>query len=218
MSRKDKLWEIAKKIESCRKCSLYKKATKPVPGEGSSQAEIFFVGEGPGFHEDYQGRPFVGAAGKLLDKMLEEIDLKREEVFIGNMIKHRPPGNRDPEPEEIAACQGWLDQQLDIIKPKLIVTLGRFSMAKFIPETKISQVHGQPRLINFQERRSLVVPMYHPAAALRNGNIMQEFKDDFVKLPQLLERFKKITEQLPEMLETEEIGKQENHKQQMSLI
>ena len=218
MSKKDKLLEIAQKIRSCQKCSLYKKASKAVPGEGSPKAEIFFVGEGPGFHEDQQGRPFVGAAGKLLDKLLEETGLSRKDVFIGNMIKHRPPENRDPEPDELAACKEWLDAQLGVIQPKVIVTLGRFSMTKFIPNAKISQIHGQSRFINYQGRKTLVMPMYHPAAALRNGRVMEQFREDFLRLPDFLARFKKLVEELPEMVENEEIEKEENQEQQMSLI
>jgi len=211
----DQLNRISKKVKDCRKCSLYRQAIKAVPGEGSPEAEIFFAGEGPGFHEDQQGRPFVGAAGKLLDKMLKETGLNRKDVFIGNMIKHRPPENRDPEPDELAACKEWLDAQLEVIQPKIIVTLGRFSMAKFIANVKISQIHGQPRFINYQGRKALVMPMYHPAAALRNGRVMEQFREDFLRLPEFLARFKKLTEELPETVETE---KTEEAEAQMNLL
>jgi len=218
MSGKTKLEQlnrISKKVKDCRKCSLYRQAIKAVPGEGNPEAEIFFAGEGPGFHEDQQGRPFVGAAGKLLDKMLKETGLSRKDVFIGNMIKHRPPENRDPEPDELAACKEWLDAQLEVIQPKIIVTLGRFSMAKFIANVKISQIHGQPRFINYQGRKALVMPMYHPAAALRNGRVMEQFREDFLRLPEFLARFKKLAEELPEMVETE---KTEETEAQMNLL
>lgn len=145
-----------------------------------------FIGEGPGYYEDQQGRPFVGQAGKLLDKLLALIKLKREDVWIGNVVKHRPPGNRDPLPEEIEACRPFLDEQIKIIDPKIIVTLGRFSMAKFLPDEKISQIHGQARFVNWRGKRLIVLPMYHPAAALRSGEIMRQIREDFKKIPQLL--------------------------------
>lgn len=214
--KQQELQEIAGKVESCQKCSLYKQAKQAVAGEGNPEAEIFFVGEGPGYYEDQQGRPFVGAAGRLLDEMLKKIGLTRAGVFIGNMVKHRPPGNRDPQPEEIIACQQWLDQQLLVIKPLLIVTLGRFSMAKFIPDGKISQIHGQPRFMEFQDRETLIVPMFHPAAALRNGKVMEYFREDFLKLPDFLARFKKLVEELPKI---EETGEEEvRAEKQMNLL
>src|SRR3989344_5451373 len=158
------LSQLVKKIEDCKRCNLWKGATRPVPGEGDPDAEVVFVGEGPGFHEDRLGRPFVGQAGKLLDKLLSSIEISRPEVFIGNLVKHRPPENRDPAPSEIAACKTWLDQQLEIINPRIVVTLGRHSLAKFLPTAKISQVHGKPVKL----RGWVVIPMYHPAAALRS--------------------------------------------------
>jgi DNA polymerase len=141
-----------------------------------------FIGEGPGFHENQSGRPFVGAAGDFLNELLHSIGLKREEVFICNVVKCRPPGNRDPEPEEIEACRGYLDRQIALIDPKIIVTLGRYSMARWFPSARISHIHGKPRQVG----KHLVVPMYHPAAALHQPSLRQEVVDDFRKLPQLL--------------------------------
>ena len=184
-NKQEKLKKIAERVTKCARCSLYREATKPVPGAGDSNAEIMFIGEGPGYHEDQQGLPFVGAAGKLLDKLLASINLKRNKVFIGNVIKHRPPGNRDPLPEEIEACRPFLDEQIKIINPKMIVTLGRFSMAKFLPDEKISQIHGQARFVDWQGKRLIVLPMYHPAAALRRGEIMRQIGQDFQKIPAL---------------------------------
>ena len=187
MTKTEKLNKVAGRVAKCTRCSLYKGANNPVPGDGSSDAEVMFIGEGPGYHEDQQGLPFVGAAGKLLDKLLQSIKLERKEVFIGNVIKHRPPGNRDPLPEEIKACRSFLDEQIQIIEPKIIVTLGRFSMNKFLPGEKISQIHGQARYVDFFGKRYIVIPMYHPAAALRSGRIMEEIKKDFQKIEHFLE-------------------------------
>lgn len=188
MTRQQKqtaLAKLAEKIKACQKCPLYKGAKNAVSGDGSPDAEIFFVGEGPGQKEDELGLPFVGAAGKLLDKLIASIGLTRHDVFIGNTVKHRPPGNRDPLPHEIAACTPWLDQQVSIIKPKLIVTLGRFSMAHFLGEGfSISKIHGQPK-----RRQGLVIlPMYHPAAALYRGDLLPVLQTDFKKIPKLLKQ------------------------------
>lgn len=208
MSKEKKLKEIAGRVEKCTRCSLYQQAANPVPGEGNPDAKIMFIGEGPGYHEDRLGRPFVGQAGKLLDKLLQLIEVKREDVFIGNMVKHRPPGNRDPFPEEIEACQPFLDEQIEIIDPKIIVTLGRFSMNKFLPGEFISKIHGQARFVEFGDKKRIVIPMYHPAAALRNAKIMAEIKDDFEKIPQFLE----------EEIEEVKGEKKEDSKKQLSLI
>lgn len=186
MTKAEKLREIAGRVAKCTRCSLYKRANKPVPGEGSPDAEIVLVGEAPGYHESVQGRPFVGAAGQLLTKLLESIGLKRSDVFICNMLRHRPPGNRDPLPKEIEACRPFLDEQIQVIEPKIIVTLGRFSMNKFLPGEKISRIHGQARYVDFLGKRYIVIPMYHPAAALRSGKIMEEIKKDFQKIKQFL--------------------------------
>lgn len=184
------LKEIAIQIKNCTKCSLYQGAN-PVPGEGNSDADIVFLGEAPGFYEDQSGVPFVGRSGKLLEDSLKEIGLKRDEVWIGNMVKHRPPGNRDPLPEELLSCKGFLDQQLKIIQPRFLVTLGRFAMEKFVSGVYISKVHGRYRPIVWEDNHLLLFPMYHPAAALRNPKVMVDFKRDFVKLKNLLDKSQK---------------------------
>jgi len=186
MAKNQELKEINRQVDECRKCPLYKNTTNPVPGEGNPEAEIMFIGEAPGFNEDQQGRPFVGQAGKLLDELLSSIKVARSDVFIANVVKHRPPENREPQPSEIEACNEYLDRQLEIIQPKIIVTLGRFSMAKFIPDGKISQIHGQARFVEFGGRKIIVIPMFHPAAALRGENVMKMLKEDFLKIPKFL--------------------------------
>jgi DNA polymerase len=153
-----------------------------VPGDGPPDAAILFIGEAPGYHEDRQGRPFVGPAGQLLNEMLSGIGLRREQVFVTNLVKHRPPGNRDPEPEEIAACRGFLDRQIELVNPRVIVTLGRFAMEKFMPGVRISQVHGQARQIQGRT----FVPAIHPAAALHNGSWRPLLEQDFQALGRLL--------------------------------
>lgn len=178
----EELAKIANEVKSFRGIDIARKATRAVPGEGSPDAQIMFIGEAPGFNEDMQGRPFVGQAGKLLDATLSENGLNRADVYITNIVKFRPPDNRDPTPEEIEACRDWLDRQIQIIEPKIIVTLGRYSMAKFMPEARISQVHGQSRFVDFSGHRYTVFPMYHPAAALRSGQMLNAFKTDFQKL------------------------------------
>jgi DNA polymerase len=181
-----KLEQIARQVAKCNRCDLYKQATNPVPGEGSPSAKIVFIGEGPGYHEDQRGIPFCGAAGRLLDQLLLSIKVARKDVFIGNMVKHRPPGNRDPLPQELEACQEYLDEQIKIIDPKIIVTLGRFSMRKFLPGEYISKIHGQARLVFFAGKKRVVIPMYHPAAALRSSQVMHQVKEDFEKIPKWL--------------------------------
>jgi len=192
--KEKELEKIAQRVASCRKCSLYKNTTKPVPGEGNSQAEVIFIGEAPGYWEDQQGRPFVGQAGKLLNELLQLIKLPRENVFIANVVKHRPPGNRDPLPGEIEACKEFLDAQIKIIDPKIIVTLGRFSLNKFFPGEFISKIHGQARFVEFAGRKRIVIPMYHPAAALRNEKIMEELRSDFQKISKFLENSSSVEE------------------------
>jgi DNA polymerase len=184
--KQKKLAAIAQKVARCQACPLARSATNPVPGDGNPEAEIVFIGEAPGFHEDQQGLPFVGAAGKLLDRLLDSIDLKREEVFICNMLRHRPPGNRDPLPEEMSACQPFLDEQIKVIDPKVIVTLGRFSMNKFLPGEYISRCHGLARYADFAGERRVIIPVYHPAAALRNGQFMTALQEDFQKIREFL--------------------------------
>ena len=183
MDNKALLEGLALKIRTCNLCPLYKGTTNAVPGEGDPNAKLFFIGEGPGYYEDHSGRPFVGRAGKLLEQTLNKVGLKREEVFIGNVVKHRPVENRDPLPAEILACKGWLEQQLAIIRPKVVVTLGRFSMAHFLKNVTISQVHGQPRKV----ADYIVLPMYHPAAALRGNTMLAAFETDFLKNKELLD-------------------------------
>jgi len=197
--KKQQLEEISRQVTTCQKCPLYKNTTNPVPGEGNPEAEIMFIGEGPGFNEDQQGRPFVGQAGKLLDILLADIKIERSDVFIANVVKHRPPENREPLPEEMGVCQDYLDRQIEIIRPKMIVTLGRFSMMKFIPDGKISQIHGLARNVEFKGRKIMILPMFHPAAALRGNEVMQKLKADFFKIPILLKGEEKVVEVISEV-------------------
>ena len=179
----DELRALDATIRQCPLCDLSQTRTKAVPGEGPPDAEIMFVGEGPGFHEDRQGRPFVGAAGQFLSEMLGNIGLQRERVFITNVVKCRPPNNRDPFPKEIAACAPYLDRQIALIRPLVIVTLGRHSMGRFFPSEKISSIHGTARLVDGQT----VVALYHPAAALHQQSLRHTLEEDFRKLPRFLE-------------------------------
>lgn len=174
--------EIAAEVRGCPKCELCKSRTHAVPGEGDPHARIMLIGEGPGYHEDQQGRPFVGASGKFLSELLAQAGLQREDVFITNVVKCRPPGNRDPLPDEIAACSNYLDRQIEAINPDVIVTLGRFSMARWFAGERISKIHGQPRKANGR----LIVPMFHPAAALHQQSIRPQIEEDFRKLPKFL--------------------------------
>lgn len=183
MSAEETLQQIASEVSACTQCSLHSTRNKSVPGEGPANAEIMLIGEGPGHNENEQGRPFVGAAGNFLNELLAQAGLKREEVWIGNVVKCRPPGNRDPMPEELAACDKHLERQMAALNPKIIITLGRFSMAKFVPGAKISQVHGQMRKVNGR----FVIPMFHPAAALHQPQLKTTILADFAKLPELLQ-------------------------------
>lgn len=187
MNAEETLAQIAKEVAACTNCALHHSRKQTVPGEGPANAEIMFVGEGPGFHENEQGRPFVGAAGKFLDQLLAQAGVTRADVFIGNVVKCRPPENRDPQPGELAACNAYLERQIEAIHPSIIVTLGRFSMNKFMPGAKISQVHGQMRKIG--ER--YVIAMYHPAAALHQAALKPAILADFAKLPELLDQARK---------------------------
>ena len=171
---------------------LRKGATNLVFGEGNPDAKVMFIGEGPGYWEDQKGQPFVGNAGTFLNQLLQSIKLPREDVFITNVINYRPPENRDPLPEEIAAFSLYIDKMIEIIKPKVIVTLGRFSMAKFLPGVKISDVHGKLYTVVWKGREIAIVPMYHPAAGLRNGEIKRRTVEDFQKLPEILKETDKI--------------------------
>jgi len=189
----DEVKQIAQEVSACKKCALYNSRKRAVSGEGPANAAIMFIGEGPGFHENETGRPFVGQAGKFLDELLTGIGLKREEVFITNVVKCRPPGNRDPLPEELEACGTYLNRQIELINPQVIVTLGRFSMARFLPSSKISSVHGQ----SFQVGSYLVVPMFHPAAALHQPSLRPMLERDFARLPDLINKripAKQVTE------------------------
>ena len=187
-----KLRELKKKMKEDMSLPLRKTAVNLVFGEGSSDAKLFFLGEGPGYWEDQKGRPFVGNAGALLNQLLYSIKLPREEVFITNVVCYRPPENRDPLPEEIAAFEPYIDEMIEVIRPKVIVTLGRFSMAKFIPGVKITVVHGKPHGVDWKGRKLVVVPMFHPAAALRSGEVLRQAKEDFLKLPELVKDSQKI--------------------------
>jgi DNA polymerase len=180
----DSLEVVAREVAVCQRCELWRTRTNPVPGSGNADAEVMFVGEGPGWHEDQQGLPFVGASGKFLDELMSIAGLTRPDVFITNIVKNRPPGNRDPLPDEIAACNGYLDRQIAVIKPALIVTLGRYSMGKWFPGDRISKIHGQPKRFG----SFTVVPMYHPAAGLRAPAVRTQIEGDFAKLPTVLEK------------------------------
>jgi len=188
MNKQEELDRIAAEIATCRNCPLAQTATHPVPGNGNPQAELMFIGEAPGYWEDQKGVPFVGPAGQLLDELLASIGLTRADVFVTNVLKHRPPGNRDPLPEEIAACQSFLDRQIQVIKPKAIVTLGRFAMYHFWPEGKISRDHGRSKLVDYHGEKLLLIPMFHPAAALRNPQVKEQLREDFKKIPAEIKR------------------------------
>ena len=175
MAVEDVLEEVAAEVRVCTKCDLCKNTKNGVPGEGSPHAEVLFIGEAPGYHEDRQGRPFVGPAGQFLNELLGSVGLDRSTVFITNVVKHRPPENRDPLPDEIAACSDYLTRQIAALNPKVIVTLGRFSMARFFPNARISAIHGQAKKIDGR----IVVAMYHPAAALHQSSLRQTVEEDF---------------------------------------
>jgi uracil-DNA glycosylase len=189
MSAEEVLAQIAKEVSVCTKCALHASRKKSVPGEGPANAEIMFIGEGPGFHENEQGRPFVGAAGQFLDQLLAQAGLKRSDVWIGNVVKCRPPNNRDPLPEELSSCNLYLEKQIKAINPSIIVTLGRFSMSKFIPNAKISAIHGQMRMVG----EHYVIPMFHPAAALHQASIKPLILADFAKLPEMLKEARRVS-------------------------
>lgn len=163
-------------------------ATQLVFGDGDVDAEVVFIGEAPGKKEDEMGRPFVGAAGKLLNEMLASIGLERNKVYITNIVKYRPPENRDPSTDEKKAFWPYLVRQLDVIKPKLVVTLGRHSMDYFLPTVKIGQVHGEPQAVQLGERQQMILPLYHPAAALYNGGLRQTLFEDFARIPIILKQ------------------------------
>jgi uracil-DNA glycosylase len=182
MSAEEILAQIASEVSVCVNCELHKTRKKSVPGVGPANAEIMLIGEGPGANENEQGLPFVGQAGKFLSELLAQAGLKREDVWIGNVVKCRPPGNRDPLPDELAACDKYLERQIKAINPSIIITLGRFSMYKFNPGAKISHIHGQMRKVGDR----FVISMFHPAAALHQPQLKATILADFAKLPQLL--------------------------------
>lgn len=186
--------ELIGKIKNCKLCRLCEGATNAVPGDGSWKAEILFIGEGPGKEEDLQGKPFVGAAGKLLTQLIESLGMSRADIFITNVVKHRPPNNRDPLPDEVLACWPYLEAQVKIIKPKLIVTLGRHSMNRFLPGLKISEVHGQPkRAGGIWQEKQVYLPLYHPAVALYDPRKKEVLFDDFKKIPLILKKIDELS-------------------------
>jgi len=204
MSDEEELAKLAKQIVVCTKCDLHRSRKKAVPGEGPTHAEIMFIGEGPGFHENEQGRPFVGAAGKFLDQLLELAGVTRADVWITNVVKCRPPGNRDPLPNEVETCtSNYLQHQIRIVNPSIIVTLGRFSMGLFFKGAKITQIHGQMRKVGDR----FVIPMYHPAAALHQASLKPAIMADFAKLPELLK------EARAELGKSEPRGKKQEKKE-----
>ena len=211
MDPTEELKRVSQEIAVCEKCELHFSRKHAVPGEGLANADIVFIGEGPGFHENEQGRPFVGAAGKFLEELLAKIGMKREQVYITNVVKCRPPGNRDPKPEEVEICtNSYLDRQLQAINPKVIVTLGRYSMSRFLPNAKISNVHGQP----LRAKGCLVVPMYHPAAALHQASLKPVIERDFSRLPELIAK----ASDAPEYSEPSSFNDNKEPPKQLSLF
>jgi len=184
------LTDLYAEVARCTRCALSQSRINAVPGEGPENAAVMFIGEAPGFHENQQGRPFVGAAGKFLDELLASIDLRREDVYICNVIKCRPPGNRDPLPEEIEACQPFLDRQIALVRPRIVITLGRYSMARYFPNATISQIHGRPRKMG----GVIYYPMYHPAAALHQPRYRADIESDMLRIPQLLTEIDRMTD------------------------
>jgi uracil-DNA glycosylase len=213
VSDEEELAGLAKQIVVCTKCDLHRSRKKAVPGEGPTHAEIMFIGEGPGFHENEQGRPFVGAAGKFLDQLLEQAGVTRADVWITNVVKCRPPGNRDPLPDEVETCtSNYLQHQIRIVNPSIIVTLGRFSMGLFFKGAKISQIHGQMRKVSDR----FVIAMFHPAAALHQISLKPAIMADFAKLPELL---KEARAQLGKSVPTgKKQEKKEDDLKQMNLF
>lgn len=183
MKKEELMLEIEKNVKNCKKCRLFEQAQNAVPGEGDVNSPLIFIGEAPGANEDKTGRPFVGRAGNLLEKLLAKIGYTRQQVWIGNIIKHRPPNNRDPNPDEIKACAPYLALQLRTIDPKLIVTLGRFAMHYFYKEGTISRNRGNL----FKTEKYNIYPVYHPAAGLRNSSMLRALEEDFMKIPAVLE-------------------------------
>jgi len=196
------LAQLCEEIQACQLCILSQGRTNAVPGEGPEDADIMFIGEGPGFHEDRQGRPFVGAAGNYLNELLEKIGMNRHDVYITNVVKCRPPGNRDPQAAEIEACRAYLDQQIGLIRPRLIVTLGRFSMQRYFPGASISRIHGQPKRVG----SVIYYPMFHPAAALHQPRWRSLLEEDILKIPDLLSQLEDVEEAEPEITQAEQLS------------
>jgi len=192
MTKQEELENLHKKWAQECQCELKKTATQAVPGVGSAETEIVFIGEAPGRSEDEKGEPFVGAAGKFLNEMLGEIGMRREDIYITNIVKYRPPNNRDPLPEEKEACREWLLEELKIISPKLIIFLGRHAMNNFFPELQISGAHGKLLIKQFKGMSTkYFFPLYHPAAALYDGSMREVLKEDFKKIPKVLKEIEK---------------------------
>lgn len=204
------LRQLAHVIHNCTRCPLSESRNRPVPGEGNPDADIMFIGEGPGFNEDKQARPFVGASGKFLEELLNGIGLQREDVFIANVVKCRPPNNRDPQPAELEACGDYLNRQIELIDPKVIVTLGRFSMYRYFPGASISKIHGQPKTVG----KRLIVPMFHPAAALHQPKWRTLVVEDFAKLP----NFIKEAQALRQEVDNDDKGINPDNVQQLSMF
>lgn len=219
MTPEEVLQEIAEQTKVCTMCKLHHSRKNAVPGVGNPKTKIMFIGEGPGFHENEQGLPFVGAAGSFLDELLEQAGLNREEVFITNVVKCRPPGNRDPQSEELDACKTYLERQIAVINPDVIVTLGRVSMGHFINNGKISLIHGR----KFWSYGRMIIPMYHPAAALHQPSLRSVVKEDFAKLPAMLTEAQNTRQSSPDLSDSSsdspmETPPSENDAEQLSLF
>ncbi len=198
------LSELCQEIRTCQSCQvLAENRTKVVPGNGMEHADIMFIGEAPGWHEDQQGLPFVGPAGLFLSELISSIDLHRDQVYITNVVKCRPPGNRDPLPAEIQTCRNWLDRQIELIRPRMIVTLGRYSMAMFFPGKSIGKIHGTA----LKQDNIIYYAMYHPAAALHQQSLRQTIQADMLKIPSFLTQAETVSEasEQPEQLSMFEV-------------
>jgi DNA polymerase len=201
----DNLTQIDREVSVCTDCPLSRERIKAVPGEGPENAEIMLIGEAPGFNEDKQGRPFVGAARHVLEELLAVAKLRREDVYITNTVKCRPPHNRDPLPAELAACRKYLDRQIEVISPKVMVTLGRHALTSFLPNETISKARGRPRSVN----GTTLFPIFHPAAALYQQSLRKVIEEDIMKLPALIEELSSVKQEAPAVdVETETKGEQ----------
>ena len=189
---------IASEVRICPDCELCRTRTNAVPGTGNATADIMLIGEAPGMNEDKTGEPFVGASGKFLTELLSAAGLERSDVFITNVVKCRPPGNRDPLPDEIQACRQYLDRQIEVINPRVIVTLGRYSMSRWFPNERISRIHGQPRVADGR----MIVPMFHPAAALHQASLRATIESDFARLPEIVDEARRTMGTAEEQADT----------------